>query len=162
MSEHFWDKANALEELRKSLSSYVKILESNEEVFTFSYKNLVMSAKFRGASWEIRNPILLGVKADAKLYKTLIEGNSTGGDGGWEIGIIDGSSKRTNLWIAKSFWHPDVKEAASTIQSFGMTTKVQGTKIQGLEALDGMAAPTHPNYRELAFHDEFYRFGLKN
>lgn len=162
MNEQFWDRENALEELMDSLSNFVKILESNNDTFTFSSRNLVMSAKFRGASWEIRNPVLLGVKADAKLYKTLFEEYSTGGDGGWEIGIIDRVTKRTNLWISKSFWHPDVKEAVSTIQALGTTLKVQGTKIQGLENLDGTAAPSHPSYRTLAFHDNFYRFGLEN
>lgn len=159
MIEYNWNKANALQELKESLSNYVKVLDSNAEIFTFSHKNLVMSLKFRGASWEIRNPLLLGVKADARLYRTLIESNSTSGEGGWEIGIIDRNNKSTNLWISKSFWQPEVKEAASTIQFFGTTTR---SMIESLESLGGMPAPSHSNYRELAFHDNYYRIGLEN
>jgi len=154
--EHRWDPAAGLELIRDSLlrlDPAINLIETGLKRFVFEFKSVVMSAEFQGASWKLENPIAIQVRADSKLYKSLLEENSTAGNGSWEIGIIDKSKKTTNLWQSKLFWFPPSNEALGFMEScnFGSTY---------LDYLGGKPAMIHPEYRSLSFHENFYRFEI--
>lgn len=142
--------------LSKTLSKHAKVIDYDEDTVIFSHRNVVMSIYFQGASWLLSLPLLLRVKVDNKLFKTLVVEASTGGDGSWSIGRIS-EDKRTNLWQTKLFWTPNEDEIVHTFSSWSLGFR---DSLGGLSGLDGSDASLHAHYSTLAFHKQIAWHGL--
>ena len=155
--EYQWNPATALHEIKDGLVSVDKRIIPVDEVnsgvypsFLFSHGSKYMSAVFLGASWKIEFPVRLKVKTGAKLYKLLMEVNSRSGDGSWETGPIDSHTKEANLFICKHFWYPP------TIESIAFIQNVAGYHKDDEDDIGGIPASSHPDYKTMNFHRNFY------